>query len=109
MAELLVDPIYWQIRDRVRELEAALKAAGLPENTLDALAREFARSDLAIPEFARVPELVRNLTQRVASVRNAHGDAHGKAAGPSVVPQELGNVAVRMAGALIVYLDARAS
>jgi hypothetical protein len=89
-------------------LEATLKAVGLAGNTLGALATAFGKSDLATPELAQVPDLLRNLVQRVASVRNVHGDAHGKDAGAAPVPQSLVNLAIHMVGAFIVYLDERA-
>jgi hypothetical protein len=76
--------------------------------TLGALAIAFGKSDLASPELAQIPDLLRNLVQRVASVRNVHSDAHGKDAGVPPVPQSLVNLAIHMVGAFIVYLAERA-
>jgi hypothetical protein len=87
-------------------LEAALKAAGIQGTTLAQLSKAFKGSSLAAPQVRGVPDLLQDLLERTAAVRNIHGDAHGRAPGDEPdVPQELVDLAIHLTGSFIVYLE----
>jgi hypothetical protein len=87
-------------------LESALKATGLPGATLGQLSKAFKGSGLAAPQLRGVPDLLQDLLERSAAVRNIHGDAHGRGPGDDPeAPQELVDLAVHLTGAFIVYLE----
>lgn len=87
-------------------LESALKAAGFTGPTLGHLAKAFKASSMAAPQLRNVPDLLRDLLERSAAVRNIHSDAHGRAPGDdSYVPQELVDLAIHLSGSFIVYLE----
>lgn len=87
-------------------LESALKAAGFKGSTLGQLSKAFKASALAAPQLREVPDLLQDLLERSAAVRNTHGDAHGRAPGDDPnVPQELVDLAIHLAGSFIVYIE----
>jgi hypothetical protein len=87
-------------------LEAALKAAGFQGAMLGQLSKAFKGSSLAAPQLRGVPDLLQDLLERSAAVRNIHGDAHGRAPGDHPdVPQELVDLAVHLTGSFVVYLE----
>ncbi len=87
-------------------LESALKAAGLEGPTLGKLSKAFKDSPLAIPQLRQVPDLLKDLLERTAAVRNIYGDAHGRKPGSDAdVPQELVDLTIHQVGAFIVYLE----
>jgi hypothetical protein len=85
-------------------LEAALKAAGLPGNTIGDLAKSFRKASWAAPQIGKVPDAIDMLLKTSGAVRNIHGDAHGKDAGADEVPQALVDLTINLVGSLIVYL-----
>lgn len=87
-------------------LEAALKAAGYKGSTLGQLAKDFKKNGTSVPgELQGVPETLETLLGRSMALRSSHGDAHGKVAGASAVPDSLVTLAINLCGAFIVYLS----
>jgi hypothetical protein len=90
-------------------VESALKAIGMPGQSLGQLSKSFRGSGFVPGYLSGVPELLDDLLNRLNAARSTHGDAHGKAPGAAVVPQPLADLAVHWAGAFLVYLAATAA
>lgn len=86
-------------------LEAALKASGIPGNTLGDLVKAFrGPTPIAQPQLAGIPEALEKLLKSSGAIRNTLGDAHGKEPGAQTASQAVVDLTIHMVGALIVYV-----